>query len=56
MSDDKDRLREQFGELLAPTRFLSWLERWWGRAAHAGQMQEAVEEPLWMRTEEHCRG
>ena len=38
------------------TRFLSWLERWWGRAAHAGQMQDAVEEALWMRTEEHCRG
>ena len=42
---------------LAP-RFLSWLQRWWGRADHAGQVQDAaaVEGPRWIRTEDHGRG
>ena len=40
------------------TRFLSWLEGRWGRADRTSQVPgaPAVEEPLWIRTEEHSRG
>jgi nucleotide-binding universal stress UspA family protein len=40
------------------TRFLSWLPGLWGRADSASQVEDvpAVEEPSWIRTEEHRRG
>jgi hypothetical protein len=40
------------------TRFLSWLQRYWERQDDTGkeQVTAGVDEPCWIRTEEHSRG